>query len=432
MSRILLITSTLPWPLRRNGGGQRTALLQRAMQRYGEVEVVGVGGMQLRDPNVSDDMLAAHGVSACFVRTADPEPAPPPWWAKGPLVSVHDLLETWRGRFRPEPAAFEWLDERLRTPGKGYDLIVGRYLAASLMGGMTNPAAAEIPKLLDFDDMEWQTLEAQLKHDPWPGIKGRIGATMVLNEVRRICFNSLGLFRHVWVTSAEDAALLPGGQPHSVLPNIPFLESGQEEIELSPNDRASDVLFVGDSQLPSNRDGLEEFIAHAWPSVLARCPRSTLRIVGRGLRDELRARWSSLPGVQVVGFAPELSSSYMNAAVCVVPTFYGGGTKIKVLEALMMNRAVVTTEHALRGYHSLNASGPSVWVAQNFAELADGCVKLIKDIPLRTEMASRGRGAVLRDFSWERFQSVVDGVVRPLLRSREHASQVGLTVSMPA
>jgi glycosyltransferase involved in cell wall biosynthesis len=256
--------------------------------------------------------------------------------------------------------------------------------------------------------------------------------------VERICFRALGLFRHVWVTSAEDAALLPGDAPaHSVLPNIPFLEAGHEPAvaagaEPPINEDATDVLFVGDLQLPANRDGLDQFITHAWPAVRRQCPSATLRIVGRGLSSDRRANWSQVPGVDVVGFAPDLATRYADAAVCVVPTFYGGGTKIKVLEALLMNRPVVTTEHALRGYGTLNAQGQAVWVAGDFASLAEGCVRLLRDVTLRAEMAARGRGVVIRDFSWDRFQSVVDAAVKPLLRPSADEPQVGLTVTMPA
>jgi glycosyltransferase involved in cell wall biosynthesis len=434
MTRILLVTSTLPWPLRRNGGGQRTALLRRALQRWGDVDVLGVGGAQLRDHDVTDDMLETNGVSGCFIRTSAPPKEPAPWWALGPLGGVHDLLETWRGRFRPEPGAVQWIQERMSDPRRRYDLIVGRYLAAAMMGGVATPVAAGVPKLLDFDDMEWQTLEAQIQHDPWPGVKGRIGAAMVLHEVERICFRSLKLFRHVWVTSAEDAALLPSDAPaHSVLPNIPFLDPLPDLAPEPPpaGDDATDVLFVGDLQLPANRDGLDEFITHAWPAVLRQCPNAVLRIVGRGLSAERRARWSLVPGVVVVGFAPDLAACYADAAVCVVPAFYGGGTKIKVLEALLMNRPVVTTEHALRGYSTLNVHGQAVWVASDCAALAEGCVRMLRDVPLRREMAARGRGVVLRDFSWDRFQAVVDSAVKPLLRPSEEDPLVGLTVTLP-
>ncbi|HYO11367.1 MAG TPA: glycosyltransferase family 4 protein [Tepidisphaeraceae bacterium] len=431
MSRILLITSTLPWPLRRNGGGQRTELLRRALRRHGEVDVLAVGGMQLLDGDVTDPMLADNGITGCFVRSGPPAHDPPPWYAKGPLVGLHELLEGWRDRFRPEPAAVEWLGRRMQSPDQRYDLIVGRYLAAALQGGIATDAVRSVPKLLDYDDMEWQTLALALEHEPWPGIKGRIGASLVLRELRNRSAAALHDFQHVWVTSGEDEELLPLDAPsHSVLPNIPYTESSRDTDAPPVRDDAADVLFVGDLQLPPNRDGLERFISEAWPVIRRAVPNAWLRIVGRGLSGEQKERWSQVPGVDVIGFAPDLSQCYADAALCIVPTFFGGGTKIKVLEALLNNRPVVTTRHALRGYDKLNVQGPAVWVGEEMPGLIEGCIKLLTDPATRSAMAERGRAAVLQDFSWDRFQFTVDQAVAPLLNAGGRSE--GSTLNPPA
>ncbi len=407
MSRILLITSTLPWPLRRNGGGQRTALLRRALEKWGDVDVLAIGGQQLMDETVTPQSLAENGITKTILREKHEKPAP--WYAAGPLRGMHDLLEGWRDRFRPDAAAQKWLREQ-----PPYDIIVARYLAAAMQGGVGTEAAGHSPVLLDFDDMEWQTLQAELAHSPWPGLKGKVGASMVLREVRRLCFASLSLFNHVWVTSEEDDVLLPfDAPPHDVLPNIPYLQGEA----ISGDSNANDVLFVGDLQLPANRDGLEKFLTEAWPQIRAAIPAAMLRIVGRGLNDDQRNRWSKIPGVDVIGFAPDLAECYRRAAVCIVPTFFGGGTKIKVLEALLYERSVVTTEHALRGYRALNADAPTVWVAPDIAGIADGCITLLKDASLRTDMARRGKAMVERLFSFDRFQKVVDIAMTPLIPS---------------
>jgi hypothetical protein len=406
MSRILLITSTLPWPLRRNGGGQRTAILRRAMERWGDVDVLAIGGAQLLDESVTPALLEEHNVAKCIVRQKQERPAP--WYAAGPLRGMHQLLESWRDRFRPDPEAQAWLAEQPK-----YDLIVGRYLAAALQGGIGTQAAGHTPCVLDFDDMEWQTLEAQLAYEPWPGLKGKIGSSMALREVRRLCYQSLKLFNHVWVTSDEDAMLLPhDAPPHSVLPNIPYEDDSLSTIEGDGDN--NEVLFVGDLQLPPNREGLEQFLTRAWHKIRGAIPEATLRIVGRGLSEDQRARWSQIAGVDVIGFAPDLRACYERAGVCVVPIFYGGGTKIKVLEALLNERAVVTTGHAMRGYRSLNSGGTAVWVAPDIAAIAEGVIKLLNDPQRRREMAMRGKAAVATHFSPARFQRVVDASLVPM------------------
>jgi len=419
MNRILLITSTLPWPLRRNGGGQRTALLRRALSKWGEVDVLAIGGAQLVDENVTEAMLRENGITQCIIRQHAPRPSP--WYAIGPLAGMHDLLESWRDRFRPDMRATDWLRSQPR-----YDVIVGRYLAASLQGGVGTDAAGDIPALLDFDDMEWQTLEAQLAANPWPGMKGKVGSAMAMREVKRLCWSSLRLFNHLWVTSEEDEALLPADAPrHSILPNIPY---NSEDVSISGEGEPNEVLFVGDLQLPPNRDGLEKYLAEAWPHVRQAVPEAILRIVGRGLSEDQRARWSQIPGVDVIGFAPDLKTCYERAAICVVPVFYGGGTKIKVLEALLHGRPVVTTEHAMRGYVALNADGPAALAALDVHSLAEGSIMLLRNPARRKEMAERGRAIVQRVFSYERFQSVVDDGLAPIIKLPVPISAAGAPV----
>ena len=406
MPRILLITSTLPWPLRRNGGGQRTALLRRALQQHGDVDILAIGGSQLLDETVTPDKLKENGITKCVIR--DKRQIKSPWYAAGPLRGMHQLLESWRDRFRPDAEATKWLSEQPK-----YDLIVGRYLAAAMQGGVGTPAVGDVPTVLDFDDMEWQTLEAQLEHDPWPGMRGKIGSSMALREVKRLCTESLPLFAHIWVTSEEDAALLPsGGPPCSVLPNIPY-----DDRPIAPTfqGQPNEVLFVGDLQLPPNRDGLEKFLEQAWPKIREARPSAVLRIVGRGLSEDQRERWSKIEGVDVIGFAPDLRACYERAGVCIVPVFYGGGTKIKVLEALQHGKPVVTTEHAMRGYRAL---GDFVWKSENVTGLAAGCIAMLEDSKAAGEIAERGCAAVAEHFSFARFQSVLDAGIDTILKRR--------------
>jgi len=159
-------------------------------------------------------------------------------------------------------------------------------------------------------------------------------------------------------------------------------------------------------------------------------PQAMLRIVGRGLREDQAMRWSKIAGVDVIGFAPDLHACYERAAICIVPVFFGGGTKIKVLEALLNGRPVVTTEHAMRGYGAINANGPAALAALDVNGLAEGCIMLLRDEALRREMADRGRAVVARDFSDQRFQTVVDSALAPILAAPKRPITGGTPVPL--
>src|SRR5262249_28020929 len=159
-----------------------------------------------------------------------------------------------------------------------------------------------------------------------------------VRELKRICRENVAAFDHVWVTCDEDVPLA-GARRVSVVPNLPF-NTPQALLE---NVASREILFVGDLEHGPNARGLERFLAHAWPAIRSAIPDAALRIVGRGLDESRRQRWSALGGTHVDGPVDDLNSAYERSALTIAPVFWGGGTKIKVLESLAYGRACVAT-----------------------------------------------------------------------------------------
>ncbi len=124
-----------------------------------------------------------------------------------------------------------------------------------------------------------------------------------------------------------DVVTVPSGRPDWITPTT------------SPAD--GPALFVCNAGYPPNRDAAHA-LAALWPRVRARRPSATLRIVGRGT-ETLR-----LDGVTVVGEVDDLGAEYARAAFVVAPVTTGGGTQLKVAEALAAGRAVVATPYSAR------------------------------------------------------------------------------------
>lgn len=404
MKRILLITSVLPWPLRRNGGAQRTALLRDALARHGTVDILAVGGATLREETPDfDTRLAAENVVGCVVRPEQPPRRP--WYLPGPLGTLSMTVRKYVRNYEADAEAVAAFDRLMRA--NRYDLVVSRYLQPALQCGIER--YGNVPMVLDFDDIDWLTLSAQIAAKPWGGVTGKLAAKRVLARVTGIGQLALQQFNAVFVTSAEDAALLP--RDSTVLPNIPFSDSPDWLRPLPSSGQSEALLFVGDLQFPPNRDGLDRFLAKVWPLVRTHRPAATLHIVGRGLSDVDRAKWAKSPGVNVIGFAEDLAACYRSCAMTVVPIYFGGGTKIKVLESLAFGRAVVTTPQAMRGYAGL----PGVAIADDDSAFAAHVVRLLSDVAERQTMADDGRATVERDFSPARFGLVVEGVLKKVL-----------------
>ena len=406
LRRALLVTSVLPWPLQRNGGAQRTALLRRALGELGfEVDLVGLipadGGAIPDDP----DTLRAAGVTAAFPVEYARHPAGP----MGPAARLRDcavgLPRRWASRYdvRPDLAAFV----RRLVADRGPEVVIGRYLQPSAQcdlpaaaGGAA--AAGGRPCLLDFDDVDWLALASQLRAEPWPGLAGGLAMRTVRRAVRRRSRRLAGRFDGAWTASDEDAAAVAGVVGRATtLPNVPF-----EPMSLPASHPASrTVLFVGDLQHRPNRTGLDRFVAHVWPLVRRRVPAARFRVVGRGLGEDQAARWGSALGVEVVGFAEDLRAEYESAAVSVVPAWWGGGTKIKVGEAAAAGRAQVATPAAVRGYGPL--VGRAVRVAESDAEFAAAVAELLEDPAARAAMEVAGPEIAAERYSFEAFRGAV-------------------------
>lgn len=407
MKRILLVTSVLPWPLRRNGGGQRTGLLQKALSKWGDVDVVLFGSADARewsDP-AKQSMLDGAGVKGVFVSDI-PTPKRRPWL--GPIGSLIYCVQWHTWRYRPYQPGVAHLAELNRA--RQYDLVVGRYLKPSMQADL---AALGRPMILDFDDIDLQTLQSHLAAKPWPGINGKLGAKLSINRVAAIQSRSLVPFKTVFVTSEEDRALVD--HSHTVvLPNIPFADNAEMRLEpLLPND-SQELLFVGDLQFPPNVHGLDRFLSQIWPLVRQRVPQASVTIIGRGLTEERKSAWSKIAGTNVVGFVDDLVACYQRCAFTISPMYSGGGTKIKVLESLAYGRTLVATDHSLRGYDRLVQDPPSLAVAKSDAEFADACVTLLTNPTLRNQMSQRGQKLVEEHFSFGMFQRVVDEAISTL------------------
>jgi glycosyltransferase involved in cell wall biosynthesis len=133
------------------------------------------------------------------------------------------------------------------------------------------------------------------------------------------------------------------------------------------------VLFFGHFGYEANRRGIERFLAEGWPEVRRARPNARLALAGGGMDGTvLRAE-----GVDVLGLVADLPAVVAVARAVVVPIWEGGGTRLKVLEALAASRAVVSTplgasgvgfEH---GRHGLLAESPGALASALAGVLAD-------------------------------------------------------------
>lgn len=411
--KILIITSVLPWPLRRNGGAQRTELLRRALGKHGVVDIFAVGGNELFEQNLEPDIILNNysGQGALdYVITCEQKTTPKRWYL-GPFAKLHDTLCAYRQRYHSDSNASGKFDKFIEKNGP-YDLIVSRYLSPAMKVGLSRYTGT--PKVLDFDDIDWSTFKSSIEFNPWKGPRGKLAQYLVYKNIKKICLRALDIFDRVWVTCEEDSNEVD--KDTQILPNISFHDAPLK-INLCSCTESKKILFVGDLQFPPNRDGLDRFLAKVWPLILSRVGDAEFLIVGRGLDQEKEIEWAGNRGVSVIGFVDQLDKLYEDSAFTVVPVYFGGGTKIKVLESLAYERTVVLSLEAAKGCAPLLDKPQAVICAESDSDFANACVKLLEVPAVRVQMAARGKEIVSRQFSFEAFSRAIDAVIRSIKTS---------------
>ncbi len=175
-----------------------------------------------------------------------------------------------------------------------------------------------------------------------------------------------------------------------VLPNVVRLPSRQP-IQMAH--QPFTFLFVGTLGYLPNQDALEYFCATSWPMIVSRARGAVeLRVVGDGLPSHITALLARQPGVVLSGWVANLEEVYARADVVVIPLRAGGGTRIKLLEALAHGVPVVSTTLGAEGIEV--QSGTHAILADTPEAFAAGCLQLVQDAALRTHLAQNGKTLV--------------------------------------
>jgi glycosyltransferase involved in cell wall biosynthesis len=159
-----------------------------------------------------------------------------------------------------------------------------------------------------------------------------------------------------------------------------------------------DLVFVGSMDYFANIEAAVDFVGEVWPLLHARHPALRLRIVGSRPTAVVRAL-SALDGIEVTGTVPDVVPYYAGALASVVPLNTGGGTRLKILEAMAAGTPVISTPIGAEGlelepgYHVLFAGTPREWVNQ---------VTTLMDQPVVFErLVCAGRNLVAAIYDWE-------------------------------
>lgn len=178
--------------------------------------------------------------------------------------------------------------------------------------------------------------------------------------------------------------------------------------------RPGSLVFVGSMDWYPNEDGVVWFLQEIFPRIYRMAPNAKFRIVGQNPSSRLRRIAQSNRAVEVIGRVSDVRPYLAEAELVVVPLRVGGGTRIKIPEAMAMAKAVVSTQVGAEGLPFRN--GLEIRIEDDAEAFSRAVIELLQNPGRRTSIEKAARERVALDHSWE---SVVGRVEEILARVRK-------------
>ncbi len=204
-------------------------------------------------------------------------------------------------------------------------------------------------------------------------------------------------FDAVTCTSEIDAAIFEKHCPKDIVTVIP---NGVDVNHFTPDSESEDaahLVYIGSMDWYPNEDAVSFFADEVLPIIRESVQNVKFTIVG-GNPSENVQRLADRDGIVVTGRVPEIRPYFSAASVFVVPLRIGSGTRLKILEALAMGKAVVSTTVGAEGLALKN--GEEIMIADEPNHFAEAVIRLLTDPALRKEVGINGRLRVEQDYDW--------------------------------
>ncbi len=376
---VLVVTSTVPYPPE-DGGKLRAWHLLREMSERHSITLATYaagepdpGALKAMREHVEDVVLLPRPSAAARARNAA-------------LSAIGSQPYTFRNYWSSV------LAEKLREWDRAqhFDLIHFHHPQT----GQHARILTNTPCVLDTHNVHWMIWE-------------RIADTIANPAARWFCRRQTRLMQasepRTWemataviAVSEQDAekmrATVPTADVH-VVPNGVDCEHFHPapEAETDPT-----LVFTGSMSYQANVDGVLFFTDRIWPSVLSRCPRAKLVLVGGDPPEAVRRLAGG--SITVTGRVDDVAPYLQSASLSIVPLRVGGGTRLKILEALAAGKPLVSTRVGAEGIPAEKAGG--VVLADEPDAFARAVCDLLDDPGRRREMGGQGRQFVLAHHHW--------------------------------
>jgi polysaccharide biosynthesis protein PslH len=217
----------------------------------------------------------------------------------------------------------------------------------------------------------------------------------------------------VYLCSAADERRLLNEAPGvrtAVIPNAADVEYYQPRPTDPPPDGRTLVYFGLLSTIP-NIDGVVHFVQDIWPRIAEAAPEARCKIIGGRPPPSLQALAG--PRIELTGFVSDLRPHLAEAAAVVVPLRLGGGTRLKIVEAMAMGKAIVSTTLGAEGIEAV--PGRDILLEDEPTAFAGAVNRLLAEPDLAARIGRSARQLAVERYGWSEAARSLEGFYRYIL-----------------
>jgi glycosyltransferase involved in cell wall biosynthesis len=284
--------------------------------------------------------------------------------------------------------------------GRHFDVLwVEHSMMMPLADRLQKQLGLELPVICNAHNVEW-VLNQRMAESAGEGkeqLRSRIQARLLKRLETKVFENA----RITIVCSEEDKRAALALEPDG---NVKVIGNGvdtsyffrPEKARRSPEPT---VLFTGSFGYQPNREGLRYLVEEILPRIHAECPSCRLLVAGAQAASVAEQMGIDDPSIQFVSSPPDIRPCFHEAWVAVVPLLSGGGTRLKILEAMAMECALVSTSMGAEGIPCEH--GRHICIADEPAKFAEQVLYLLRDESKRLEQQEVALSWVREHYEWE-------------------------------
>jgi polysaccharide biosynthesis protein PslH len=381
---ILVIDEEFPYPLN-TGKRIRTFSLTKALSTRNRVSYLAYGSLDTE----AAQFLQNHGITCHAVR-------PPDRRQSGPLFFARLLMNLWS----PLPyivtshytARFErTLKDLVRQ--HAYDVIICEWTPYAIF----LKAAPETKSIIVAHNIESAIWRRYEENETNPARRVYIAIQRrKVERFERACFG--------WADGATAVSDIETGEiaAYGVDYPVQTVENGVDVDYFRPSDSPVDpdtLVFTGSMDWRPNQDAMDYFVKDVLPLARRYRPNLKLFIVGRKPPRHIE-ELGNVEGVTVTGTVDDVRPYIARATLYIVPLRIGGGSRLKILEAMAMRKPVLSTTVGAEGLRVTD--GEHIVIADEASDFAAGIARCLDDRELCSRIADRGRLLVEQEYRWDR------------------------------